>query len=121
LISGEETNIMNTKFTIGAATMAVGVMFGALGNQAIHAQAGKKVYQISEYTNVNWNVTDTRAKLTAAGGIPFNTANGKVTAVEGKAPAHVGIVQWNSLDAALNFAKSKDAPKADRRYLVEAE
>jgi len=76
---------------------------------------------VSEYSAVNWNLADVRAKITAAGGHAFNTANGKVTAIEGTAPAHVGIVEWPNAEAAINFAKSKDSPKADRRFVIETE
>jgi uncharacterized protein (DUF1330 family) len=60
----------------------------------------------------------------------LQTAGGKVVAMEGTAPKRVAITEWESLDKAEAFYKSKAwndlAPQRDkavktmRRYVVEA-
>jgi uncharacterized protein (DUF1330 family) len=71
-----------------------------------------------------------RAALNAAGGRSLRTAGGKVVHLEGAAsPKRVGIVEWDSLEQAEAFYKSKAyndlAPQRDkaqkiiRRYAVE--
>jgi uncharacterized protein (DUF1330 family) len=64
-----------------------------------------------------------RAALNAAGGRSLRTAGGKVVHLEGAAsPKRVGLVEWDSLEQAEAFYKSKaynEAQKVIRRYAVE--
>jgi uncharacterized protein (DUF1330 family) len=71
-----------------------------------------------------------RAALSAAGGRSLRTAGGKVVHLEGAAsPKRVGLVEWDSLEQAEAFYKSKAytdlAPQRDkaqkviRRFAVE--
>jgi uncharacterized protein (DUF1330 family) len=65
----------------------------------------------------------------AAGGVPFKTGGGKITAMEGTAPERVAITEWPSLDKAEAFFKStawndlapdrEKALKTLRRYAVQ--
>jgi uncharacterized protein (DUF1330 family) len=69
------------------------------------------------------------AAQTSAGGRPFKTGGGKITAMEGTAPERVAITEWDSLEKAQAFFKSKaftdtgperdKALKTIRRYVVE--
>ncbi|MBV8747155.1 MAG: hypothetical protein JO134_19130 [Xanthobacteraceae bacterium] len=114
---------MNTKVTIGAS-VAVGLMIGALGNQAIHAQGKPKAYSISEFsaTEPAGSLADVRKKIEALGGKTLYTRNGTVTAIAGTAPKYVGMVEWPSADVAIKFYKTTEGlPKADTRFVVEAE
>src|SRR5262245_57483906 len=72
-----------------------------------------------------------QAALKAAGGRTFNTAGGKVVAIEGAAPPKNAVInEWDSLDQATAYYKSKawndiapqreKAIKTVRRYAVEA-
>jgi uncharacterized protein (DUF1330 family) len=109
---------MTSKLKITVAAV-LGLIVGGVAIQGAHAQTTPKVYSISEYTTAPPPAT--REKLTAAGGHTLYTVNGPVTAIDGTAPKHVGILEWDSMDAATKWFKSSDAPKADRRYLIEAE
>ena len=73
-----------------------------------------------------------RKAIEAAHGHALRTAAGRVVQIEGgPAPKSVGIVEWDSLDEAVAFYKSKawtdlaperdKAVKATRRYVVEVE
>jgi len=62
---------------------------------------------------------------------PFFAIPPKVVSIEGKAPPKVAIVEWPSVDDAMNFYKSEawtklapereKAQKTIRRYIVESE
>ena len=116
-----------------AASMAVGIVVGGVAVQGLHAQ-GKKAYTVTENQVLDaklaaefaGRVTTAQA---AAGGRNFNTGGGKVVALEGTAPERVGITEWESLEKAEAFFKSKTwadmtpdrnkAIKTIRRYAVE--
>ena len=127
---------MKTSFRIAMAMLA-GVAIGAIAVQGLHAQGAKlKAYSVSES-----EVLDATAqaaylaaarKAQAAHGRTLRTAAGRVVQIEGgPPPKSVGIVEWDSLDDAVAFYKSKAwadlAPQRDkavkvaRRYVVETE
>ncbi len=73
-----------------------------------------------------------RTAIEAAQGHALRPAAGRVVQIEGgTAPKGVGLVEWDSLDVAVAFYKSKPwtdlAPQRDkavkvvRRYVVEVE
>ena len=123
---------MNTKFKIVLAVVA-GAAFGAAAMQALHAQAKPKAYIVSESEVIDAAAAATyspviQAAQKAAGGRSFRTT-GRVVANVGTAPKRVGISEWDSLEQAEAFYKSKAwndlAPERDkalktiRRYAVE--
>lgn len=119
-------------------TLLAGVAIGAIGLEGLHAQgAKKKAYSVSEL-----EITDPSAQaaylpgarkaLEAAHGRPLRTTTGRVVQIDGAAPPkNVAISEWDSLDDAVAFYKSKawtdlapqreKAVKSIRRYVVEAE
>ena len=126
---------MNPKYKMTLVLLA-GVALGAAAMQGLHAQAKPKAYTISELeildaaANAAY-VPSVLAALKAAGARNFNTAGGRIVAMDGPtAPKRVAINEWNSLDEAQAFYKSKAwndlAPQRDkavktiRRYAVEA-
>ena len=124
---------MNTKSKIALAVV-VGVALGAAAVQGLHAQAKPKAYTVTELQTLDpklaGDVAERIAKAqVAAGGHNFKTGGGKVTAMEGSAPQRVAITEWDSLEKAEAFFKSKAwtdmAPDRDkalktiRRYAVE--
>ena len=121
-------------------TMALlaGVAIGAIALQGLHAQGTKlKAYSISEAEILDASFQATylpaaRKAIEAAHGRAFRTTAGRVVQLDGgPAPKAVAIVEWDSLDDAVAFYKSKAwadlAPQRDkgskliRRYVVEAE
>ena len=126
---------MNTKLKIALA-VAVGAALGAGAMQGLHAQAKLKAYSIGELEPLGAGLqpaylTAVRKAITDAHGRSLRTL-GRVEHIEGAAaPKRVAIVEWDSLDDALAFYKSKAwtdlAPERDkaqntiRRYVVEAE
>jgi uncharacterized protein (DUF1330 family) len=126
---------MNTKFKFALAVVA-GATIGAAAMQALHAQAKPKAYTISELETLDAAaqaayVPAVQAAQKAAGARLFNTAGGKIVAMEGApAPKRVAITEWDSLEKAQAFYDSKAwkdlAPQRDkavktiRRYAVEA-
>ena len=126
---------MNTKSKIAIATI-VGAALGAGAMQALHAQAKLKAYSISEQEVLDSAseaayIPDARKLIEAAHGRSLRTTNGRVVAIEGVAPKNVGMTEWDSLDDAVAYYKSKAradlAPQRDkanrtiRRYVVEVE
>ena len=127
---------MRSNFRI-AMVLFAGVAIGAIAVQGLHAQGAKlKAYGIVE--NEVLDASAQAAYLTAARkaqaahGHSLRTAAGRVVQIEGgPAPKSVGIVEWDSLDDAVAFYKSKAwadlAPQRDkavkvaRRYVVETE
>jgi uncharacterized protein (DUF1330 family) len=103
--------------------------------QGLHAQAKPKAYTISDL-----EVLDAagqrafapviEAAQKAAGGRNLQTAGGKIVAMEGAAPKVVAVTEWDSLEKAEEFYKSKawneltpqrdKAVKTIRRFVVEA-
>ena len=125
---------MNTKFKFALAVVA-GAALGAAAVQGLHAQTKPKAYNVSELEILDAAANTAyvpliQAAQKAAGARNFNTAGGRITAMEGTAPKRVAITEWNSLDEAQAFYKSKAwtdlAPQRDkavktiRRYAVEA-
>jgi len=105
---------------------------GGFAVQSLHAQ-GKKAYTVTENQVLDAKLAaDFSPRVTtaqaAAGGRNFNTAGGEVVAMEGAAPERVAITEWESLEKAEAFFKSKawtdlnadreKAFKTIRRYTV---
>ena len=126
---------MRTRCTV-ALSMLAGAVIGAVAIQGLHAQGNAKAYTVSELETLDPAAQAAftslaQAALKAAGGRSFNTGGGKVVALEGAAPPkRVVINEWDSLDQAQAYYKSKAwtdlAPQRDkaiktiRRYAVEA-
>ena len=127
---------MNTKLKIALA-VAVGAALGAGAMQGLHAQAKLKAYSIGELEPLGGAgpdpayLTTVRKAITDAHGRSLRTL-GRVEHIEGAAaPKRVAIIEWDSLDDAMAFYKSKawtdlapereKAQKTIRRYVVEAE
>jgi uncharacterized protein (DUF1330 family) len=125
---------MSRYITVGLAMLA-GAAFGAAAVQGLHAQAKPKAYTVSELETLDAAaeaafVPVVQAAQRAAGGQPFRTGGGRIVAMEGtSAPKRVAITQWDSLEQAEAFYKSKawldlgpqreKAQKTIRRYVVE--
>jgi uncharacterized protein (DUF1330 family) len=126
--------IMKTWYTV-ALSMIAGAALGGAAIQGLHAQAKPKAYSISETEAVDAAAQAAytplvRNALSAAGGRSLRTAGGKVVHLEGAAPPkRAGITEWDSLEQAEAFYKSKawadlapqreKAQKVIRRYAVE--
>jgi uncharacterized protein (DUF1330 family) len=123
---------MKTRYTV-ALSMIAGVAIGATAIQGLHAQASKaRVLMISESEIVNsaavpeYN-TEVKRVLKAAGG--DLSISDKVIAVLGTAPQRVGVTEFDSVDKAQAWVKSKDrealapvrekAVKIVRQYIIE--
>ena len=127
---------MNTKSKMVLALVA-GAALGAAATQGLHAQAKLKAYSVSEL-----DITDVKAQeaylpsarkaIADAHGRPLRTAGGRVVHIEGAAaPKSAAIVEWDSVDDAVAFYKSKawtdlepqraKSYKLVRRYVVETE
>ena len=127
---------MKTRYTV-VLSMIAGVAVGAAAIQGLHAQAKPKAYTVSELETIDAQAQQAylpaaRKAIEAAHGRALRTAAGKVVHIEGApAPKNVAIVEWDSVDDAVAFYKSKAwtdlAPQRDktqktiRRYAVEAE
>jgi uncharacterized protein (DUF1330 family) len=118
--------------------LLAGVTIGAIAVQGLHAQGAKlKAYSIGEIETLDASaqaayLPAARKAIEAAHGHALRTAAGRVVQIEGgPAPKGVGIVEWDSLEDAVAFYKSKAwtdlAPQRDkavktiRRYVVEVE
>ena len=127
---------MKTNSKIVLAVVA-GVALGAAATQGLHAQAKLKAYSVGEIEPLGGAgpqpayLTAVRKAITDAHGRSLRTL-GRVEHIEGAAaPKRVAIVEWDSLDDAVAFYKSKAwtdlAPERDktqktiRRYVVEVE
>jgi uncharacterized protein (DUF1330 family) len=126
---------MNTKSKIVIAAVA-GAALGATAIQGLHAQAKLKAYSVAELEVIGTLPTDylptVRKAIEAAHGRALRTLNGRVVSIEGApAPKTAAIVEWDSVDNAVAFYKSKawtdlapqreKAQKTIRRYVVEVE
>ena len=126
---------MNTTSKIVIAAVA-GAALGAAAVQGLHAQAKLKAYSVGEIEVIGTLPGDylptVRKAIEAAHGHPLRTTGGRVVSIEGApAPQHAAIVEWDSVDDALTFYKSKawtdlapgreKAQKTIRRYVVEVE
>ena len=127
---------MNTKSKMVLAVVA-GAALGAAAVQGLHAQAKLKAYSVAEVELIGALPPDylssVRKAIEDAHGRALRTVNGRVVSIEGAPPPkNVAIVEWDSVDDALAFYKSKAwndfAPQRDekaqktiRRYVVEVE
>jgi uncharacterized protein (DUF1330 family) len=126
---------MKTRYTV-AVSMLAGIAIGAVAIQGLHAQAKPKAYTVTELETIDAKAAADFAKRVqaeqmTAGGRNFRTGGGKVIGMEGPPPPQrVAITEWDSLEKAEAFFKSKAwtdlAPDRDkalktiRRYGVEA-
>src|SRR5947209_17173649 len=118
--------------------LLAGVAIGAIALPGLHAQGAKlKAYAVSELEILDASaqaayLPAARKAIEAAHGRPLRTAAGRVVQIEGApAPKNAAIVEWDSLDDAVAFYKSKawtdlkperdKATKVIRRYVVEVE
>jgi len=112
----------------------VGVALGGAAIQGLHAQAKPKAYTVSELQTLDPKLANDVAVRIAkaqedAGGHNFKTGGGTVTSMEGTPPQRIAITEWENLDKAQAFFKSKawsdlgpdrdKALKTIRRYAVE--
>jgi uncharacterized protein (DUF1330 family) len=123
-----------------AYTLALlaGIAIGAIALEGLHAQGAKlKAYSVSEAEILDPSaqaayLPAARKAIEAAHGRALRTAAGRVVQIDGGAPPKsAAIVEWDSLDDAVAFYKSKAwadlAPQRDkstkviRRYVVETE
>jgi len=125
---------MKTRYTIALSLLA-GVALGGAAIQGLHAQGSKlKAYSISEneLTATDASLPAVRKAIADHHGRSLLTLTGRVVGVEGGAPPkNVGIVEWDSVDDAMAFFKSKawadlqaqraQSVKTQRRYVVEVE
>jgi uncharacterized protein (DUF1330 family) len=124
---------MNSKPKIVIALVA-GVALGAAAIQGLHAQAKPKAYTVAELevldaTALGAYVPKVLEAQKAAGARPLRTAGGKIVAMEGTAPKRVAITEFDDLEKAEAFYKSKawndlasernKAVKTIKRYAVE--
>jgi uncharacterized protein (DUF1330 family) len=131
----EWEDIMKTRYTV-ALSMIAGVVVGAGAIQGLHAQAKLKAYSVGEVELIGALPSDylptVRKAIEANHGRALRTLNGRVVSIEGApAPKNVAIVEWDSVDDAMAFYKSKawndfapqreKAQKTIRRYVVEVE
>jgi uncharacterized protein (DUF1330 family) len=125
---------MRTTITVAVA-MVTGSIVGATAAQTLHAQGKPKAYGISELQTTGPLPADMVPRfvklIEAAHGHSLRTVNGQVIAIEGDAPRHVAITEFDSAEDALALYKSKECvdlesqiaktSKVLRRYIVEAE
>ena len=126
---------MNTSSKVVLAVVA-GVAVGAAATHGLHAQAKLKAYSVGEVELIGALPPDylssVRKAIEDAHGRALRTVNGRVVSIEGAPPPkNVAIVEWDSVDDALAFYKSKawndlapqreKAQKTIRRYVVEVE
>ena len=102
---------MKSRYTV-ALSMLAGIALGAAAIQGLHAQAKPKAYTISELevldaTALAAYVPKVLEAQKAAGARPLRTAGGKIVAMEGTAPKRVAITEFESLEQAEAFYKSK--------------
>jgi uncharacterized protein (DUF1330 family) len=126
---------MKTRYAV-AVSMLAGIAIGAVAIQGLHAQAKPKAYTVTELETIDAKAAADFAKRVQAeqmnaGGRNFRTGGGKVIGMEGPPPPQrVAITEWDSLEKAEAFFKSKAwtdlAPDRDkalktiRRHGVEA-
>jgi uncharacterized protein (DUF1330 family) len=112
-----------------------GAALGAAAVHGLHAQAKPKAFVITETEVIDAAAQaaytpKVRAALQAAGARAVSRPGGRIAAIDGTAPKRVGINEWDSLEQAEAFYKSKaytdliaerdKAVKTVRRYIVEA-
>jgi uncharacterized protein (DUF1330 family) len=126
---------VKTNYKVAIALVA-GTAIGGAAIQGLHAQAKLKAYSVSEVEVMGamdpGYLPAIRKAIEDGHGHPVRTLNGRVVTVEGPPPPkNVAIVEWDSLDDAVAFYKSKawtdrapqreKAQKTIRRYVVEVE
>ena len=127
---------MRTQYTIALALLA-GVALGGAAVSGLHAGDKLKAYTVAEIdiTDVSAQsgyLSTVRKAIEEHGGHSLRTLNGRVVHIEGaEAPKSVALIEWDSVDDAVAFYKSKAwtdlAPQRDksqktlRRYTVEVE
>ena len=128
---------MRSNFRI-AMVLFAGVAIGAIAVQGLHAQGAKlKAYAVGESDVLDAKALTAylpaaRKAIAEAHGRVLRTAVGRVVQIEGSSPpASVALVEWDSLEDAVAFYKSKAwtdlAPQRDkavkvvRRFVVEVE
>jgi len=128
---------MKSNFGI-AMVMLAGAALGAFAVEGIHAQGAKlKAYVISENEILDASaqaayLPAARKLIEEAHGRALRTAAGRIVQIEGGAPPRsAALTEWDSVDDALAFYKSKAwtdlAPQREkavrviRRYAVEVE
>ncbi|WP_407159168.1 DUF1330 domain-containing protein [Bradyrhizobium sp. STM 3557] len=121
-----------------AMVMLAGAALGALAAEGIHAQGAKlKAYVVSENEILDASAQAAylpvaRKLIEEAHGRALRTAAGRVVPIEGGAPPKsAALTEWDSVDDAVAFYKSKAwmdlAPQREkavrviRRYAVEVE
>ena len=125
---------MKSNYKVAIALVA-GVAIGGAAIQGLHAQGKAKAYTVTELETLDAKAAADVAPRIAkaqvgAGGHNFRTGGGTVTGMEGSPPPkRVAITEWDSLEKAQAFFKSKawtdlgpdrdKALKTIRRYAVE--
>jgi len=102
---------MNAKSKIVIAA-AAGAALGATAMQGLHAQAKLKAYTVSETEVLGTLPPDylptVRKAIDNGHGRSLRTLNGRVVSIEGSAPPkNVPLIEWDSVDDAVAFYKSK--------------
>ena len=126
---------MKTRYTV-ALSMFAGVAIGVVAVQGLQAQGKPKAYTVSELESLDPAAQAAftplaQAAMKAAGGRTLNTGGGRVVGIDGPPPPQrVVINEWDSLDQATAYYKSKAwndlAPQRDkaiktiRRYSVKS-
>jgi uncharacterized protein (DUF1330 family) len=124
--------IMTSKIVLAAV---VGAAVGGAAIHGLHAQVKPKAYTVTELETLDAKAAaDFAVKVLkmqeGVGGRNLRTGGGKVMGLEGPpAPQRIAITEWDNVDKALAFFKSKEwadlAPERDkalktiRRYAVE--
>jgi uncharacterized protein (DUF1330 family) len=125
---------MKSQYKIAIALVA-GAAIGGAAVQGLHAQAKLKAYSVGEIEVIGATASYlpmVRKAIEENHGHTLRTLNGRVVSIEGPPPPkNVAIVEWDSVDAAVAFYKSKawtdlapqreKAQKSIRRYIVEVE
>ena len=92
----------------------VGAAVGGAAIHGLHAQTKPKAYTVTELETLDTKTAaDVANRITkmqeGAGGRNFRTGGGKVTGMEGSPPPQrVAITEWDNLDKAQAFFKSKE-------------
>jgi uncharacterized protein (DUF1330 family) len=131
----QREDTMKTRYTLALSVLA-GAALGTAAVQGLHAQAKPKAYTVSEAETLDAAAAAAftpalEAAQSAAGGHTLHTRGGRIVTLDGPAaPKRVSIIEWDSLEHALAFYKSKawndltpqmdKAIKTIRRYAVEA-
>jgi uncharacterized protein (DUF1330 family) len=125
LASKREEEVMKSQII----ALLAGVAIGATAIQGLYAQGAKlKAYGITENEILDASAQAAylpivRAASVAAHGRPLFTTLGRIVQIEGApAPKSIGITEWDSVDDAVAFYKSKAftdlAPQRDKAVKV---